>query len=144
MKFIIYGEPKAKGRPRFRSVGKFVKTYNDEETTNYENLVKLSFVNSGCPAFLNNEPIKCTINLYRGIPKSVSKKKQQQMLNGEIRPTNKPDVDNCIKSIFDGLNTIAFNDDKQIVELHCYKFYDTIPRAEVELEELKYEMGHQS
>ena len=136
MKFVVYGEPKAKGRPRFRSVGKFVQTYSTKETTDYENLVKLSFINSGCESYMNNEPLKCELKLYKSIPKSASKKKQNQMLNGEIRPTGKPDVDNCIKAILDGLNKFAFGDDKQIVELHCYKFYDTTPRAEIEIEML--------
>lgn len=136
MKFIVYGEPKAKGRPRFRSIGKYVQTYTDDETTNYENLVKLSFINSGCPSFLNGETLKCTINLYKSLPKSASKKKQHQMLLGDIRPNKKPDIDNCVKSIFDGLNKVAFNDDSQIVELHCCKFYDTTPRAEIEIEEI--------
>lgn len=32
MKFVIYGEPKGKGRPRFRNAGKFITTYTPKET----------------------------------------------------------------------------------------------------------------
>ena len=34
------GEPRGKGRPRFRRAGAFVQTYTDDKTANYENLVK--------------------------------------------------------------------------------------------------------
>lgn len=136
MQFVVYGEPKAKGRPRFRTVGKFTQAYTDKETTNYENLVKLCFINSGCEAYLNDEPLRCCITLYKSIPTSASKKKQNQMANKEIRPTGKPDLDNCIKSILDGLNKVAFKDDKQIVELCCSKYYDYSPRAEIFIEKI--------
>ena len=113
MKFEVIGTPVAKGRPRLSRYG----AYTPEKTVNYENLVNLSFINSGCEPYINNEPLECIINLYKSIPKSVSKKKQQDMLLGKIRPISKPDLDNCIKSILDGLNKVAFNDDKQIVKI---------------------------
>ena len=33
------------------------------------------------------------------------------------------DLDNIAKTILDALNGIAYEDDKQIVELHCEKYY---------------------
>jgi Holliday junction resolvase RusA-like endonuclease len=31
------------------------------------------------------------------------------------------DVDNYVKSLLDGLNGVAYDDDKQVVNLHAYK-----------------------
>lgn len=135
IKFTVFGDAHGKGRPRFRKVGKFVQTYPEEETVTYENLVKLSFLESGCEPYMNHEPLVCTMYIYHKIPKSTSKKKERSMLLGEIVPTKKPDIDNVCKSIFDGLNSVAFNDDTQIVELHCYKCYSNVPRVEIEIKE---------
>ena len=132
MKIIIQGKVQAKQRPRFN--GKI--TYTPEQTKNYENWVKLSFINQ-YPNFkpLENE-LALSIKAYFEIPKSVSKKKREQMLNGNIRPTIKPDLDNIAKSILDALNKLAYLDDKQIVLLKVEKFYDVNPRVELMVEEI--------
>lgn len=136
-KFTIYGECVGKGRPKFSRMGNFVRTYTPEATANYETLVRLSFIQEN-PNFKTIEkdiPLTCIITIYKGIPKSTSKKKRTMMLNGEIRPTSKIDLDNGIKSILDGLNKVAFEDDSQIVELKACKYYSETPRAEVEIRE---------
>lgn len=136
IEFEILGEACAKGRPRFRSVGKYVKPYNTEKTTNYENLVKLSFINSGCEPILEDEPLCASLEIYVEIPKSASKKKRNLMLEGSIRPTKKPDLDNVAKAILDALNGVAFNDDKNVVELHVVKRYAEQPKARVVIERI--------
>ncbi|HRF69960.1 MAG TPA: RusA family crossover junction endodeoxyribonuclease [Candidatus Pelethenecus sp.] len=133
IKFVVYSEVCAKGRPRFRNIGKYVQAYTDKKTSNYENLVKLSFVNSGCKPYMNSETLKCEIKIYRSIPKSISMKKRRLMLDNDLRPITKPDLDNCIKSILDGLNGVAFHDDSQIVHLTCDKYYGEEPRVEIEI-----------
>ena len=137
MKITIQGKVQAKQRPRFN--GKF--TYTPEQTKNYENWVKLSFINQ-YPNFkpLENE-LEVSIKAYFEIPKSVSKKKREQMLNGNIRPTIKPDLDNIAKSVLDALNGLAYLDDKQIVFLKVEKFYAESPRVELMVEEISYDEG---
>ena len=137
VKFTVFGEARGKGRPRFSKVGRYVRTYTDEMTINYETLVKLSYLESNCESFLNGEPLKSKITIYQQIPKSVSKKKYQKMLDREIAPTKKPDIDNVLKSLFDGLNGVAFKDDTQIVSLTCEKLYDVVPRVEVVIERIE-------
>lgn len=58
------------------------------------------------------------------------------MLNHEIWPDKKPDIDNIIKAILDGLNKTMFIDDKQIVELSVKKQYGETPCVIVEYEEI--------
>jgi Holliday junction resolvase RusA-like endonuclease len=70
------------------------------------------------------------------MPKDWSKRKKQLALNGEVKPSVKPDLDNLCKAVLDALNGIAYHDDKQIVELHLSKAYSDHPRTEIKLEEL--------
>jgi Holliday junction resolvase RusA-like endonuclease len=129
MKFIVYGEPVAKGRPRFTRNG---RAYTPQKTTSYENLVKLSYQMSEDTKFIDGE-VKANIKAFFSIPKSTSKKKEKLMLSREIRPTKKPDLDNIAKSILDSLNGIAYKDDSYVVSLNIEKYYSHNPRVEVEL-----------
>ena len=48
------------------------------------------------------------------------------------RPVKRGDIDNPLKALIDSLNGIAYDDDRQIIELHVYRFDDKQhPRAEV-------------
>ncbi len=77
------------------------------------------------------------IKAYYSIPVSVSKKRQQAMAAGEIRPVKKPDADNIIKVVADALNQVAYRDDADIVTVSLVKFYSRQPRIEVEIESLE-------
>lgn len=76
------------------------------------------------------------IMAYYGVPKSVSKKKKALMLEGKIRPTKKPDMDNVMKIVADSLNQVAYKDDTQIVDAQCRKFYSVKPRIEVIIKQI--------
>lgn len=53
------------------------------------------------------------------------------------RPRKSGDLDNRIKILFDALQGNCFNDDKQIAEIHAYRFDDKQnPRVEVEIREV--------
>lgn len=131
--FIVPGSPVAKGRPR---VGKY-GTYTPDKTVNYENLVQFSYLEKYKQAHLLEGPLKLTINFDFPIPKSTSKKNRELMLLGEIRPTKKPDIDNCIKAITDALNNLAYKDDSQIVEIAACKWYEEEPKVCVKIEVIK-------
>lgn len=133
--FEIPGIPVAKQRPRFSTRNGFGRSYTPDKTINYENLVKMQYCIGDSPKF--DGAVKATVILYFPIPKSTSKKKYAQMISGEIRHTKKPDVDNCLKAIFDALNGIAYDDDSQIVEVIASKWYSENPGAKVKLEDVK-------
>lgn len=134
--FTVWGNPQGKKRPRFARQGNYVRTYTDKETINYENLVKLSYLEQSKVKYMGNEALSVSITIYQQIPKSTSKKKSNEMLMGEIRPNKKPDLDNVIKSILDGLNGVAFRDDSQIVHIDCDKHYSNEPSVVVIIKEL--------
>lgn len=135
--FVIPGEPVAKGRPKFSTRGGYVKAITPAKTVNYETLVKLTY-RQECPdaeIFEKDIPLSVHIIAYFAIPKSASRKKSQNMQDGYIRPTKKPDCDNLGKIICDALNGIAFHDDSQIVELTIDKYYSSAPEVRVSIEE---------
>lgn len=115
----IPGKPIGKARPKFSRQGNFVKTYTPEKTVNYENWVKMCWMNSGQEKMQGN--IIAVIVARFMIPQSFSKKKRNE-LNEKPCP-KKPDCDNIAKSILDALNGIAYDDDAQIVELSVSKVY---------------------
>lgn len=138
IKFEVLGECKAKGRPRFKNVGKFVQPYTDEKTVNYENLVKLSFMQSGCKKIIGDVPLKIELKFYMSIPKSMSKKQRLLIKEEKLRPLKKIDLDNGIKIILDALNKVAYDDDKQVVSLNAEKYYSEEPRVEVKICQMEY------
>ena len=134
IRFVVPGCPVGKGRPRFvRATG---RTYTPEKTVRYENFVGICYMEQvGKPPIQAGFPLRMTINIFQQIPKSVSKKKREQMLQGIVRPTKKPDCSNVQKAVEDGINKIAYADDSQIVETQVFKYYSDTPRVEVEIQE---------
>ena len=130
MVITIPGECVAKQRPRAHNN----IIYTPAKTTNYEGLVALcanEVINNGEKPFINDEALECKILICTAIPKSTSKKKANLMRDCIIRPTKKPDIDNCVKSILDGMNGVVFKDDKQVVSLLVEKIYADIPSVRV-------------
>ena len=135
VKFIVLGNPVGKGRPRFTKTG---HTFTPKDTVNYETLVHMEYLNQcGNARFPDDAMLDMRIKAYYSIPQSKSKKKKELMRAGVIRPTKKPDMDNCIKIIADALNKIAYHDDTQIVDCQVRKFYSDDPRVEVRILEIK-------
>lgn len=136
VKFTVPGEPYGKGRPRFRNTGSFQQPYTPAKTANYENLVKLAYASEARHRFADDAMLDVRIFAYYAIPKSVSKKKRQMMLDKKIRPIKKPDYDNIGKIVCDSLNQIAYKDDSQIVDAMVRKFYDENPRVVVTIRDI--------
>ena len=89
----IYGEPQGKGRPRFSTVCGHAKTRTPDQTVIYENLVKTEYRNQSGVRFPDDAMLDVRVMAYYTIPKSISKKKRQAMLDHKVRPTKKPDFD---------------------------------------------------
>lgn len=133
LKIEIPGDVQAQQRPKFSRFGNNVSVRDPKESKDYKSFVRL-VASQVAPDTLITEEIRLRIDVYRKIPKSFSKKKHQQALNGELRPTTKPDVDNLAKGIKDGLSKVIWHDDSQVTELVARKWYSDNPRAEVTIE----------
>lgn len=131
--FEIPGKPFGKARPRTGPHG----MYNPRVNKDYERRVREAYLQA---SHNRSEPTDGPIAIIMSIcflpPKSVSKITRRDMLEGKIYPTMRPDIDNCAKSILDGLNGIAYTDDKQVVALVINKRYDTESKIIVEIGEV--------
>lgn len=129
----VEGKIRGKQRPRFNS--KTRRTYTPQDTVSYENWVKLCYKEQSNKKLEGS--IQATIIAYFAVPKSYSKTKRLDCVLNNLRPTKKPDIDNCIKIILDSLNGIAYKDDSQIVEVIAVKKWtEGIERLEFSLEEI--------
>lgn len=137
-RFEVPGLPIAKSRPRFnRKTG---RTWTPPKTANYESLVSLAYKEVYPDVIPAGEPIRLTVIAYFPVPKATSKKRLALMLANLIHHTKRPDVDNVLKSVQDGLNKVAFMDDSQIWSLCAEKRYSEYPRVEVIIEETRDEI----
>jgi Holliday junction resolvase RusA-like endonuclease len=130
--FTVKGEPKGKARPRFNKSG---QVYTTDGTSNYETLVGFSYRNSA-RGYKFTSPVRVTVRAFHKPPKSKSKRVVEDMLNGRILPTKKPDADNVAKIVLDGLNKVAWEDDTQVVEMMVIKRYGEEPMVAVTIEEI--------
>lgn len=136
MEFEVVGAPVGKRRPKFSTIHGYAQALKPKEDVIYENLVKIMFQQAKPNNYsMFNKPIKMKIEAYFAIPKSFSKVKQSQALEGKLLPLTKPDADNIAKIICDALNDVAYKDDTQIVELAITKRYAMEPKVKITLDE---------
>lgn len=128
MKFTVYGEPHGKARPRFANG----HAYTPKSTVNYERWVQAAYMDVSREIIPADQPVMVTMDIYHALPKSTPKSKVDTALRE--RPMKKPDIDNCIKSVLDSLNGLAYADDKQVVAVIARKFYAIEGRVDVKVE----------
>jgi len=125
--FTVPGEPIGKGRPRATTRAGHAALYTPKKTANYESLI----AHAAYQAMAGAVPLECAcqvqLSITVGVPASWSKKKQAAALLGEVLPTKKPDTDNVVKAVFDGMNGVVWRDDVQAVDLFVRKRYGSSP-----------------
>ena len=92
--FTIPGRPVPKARPRLGVRGRKAYVYTPPETREYERLVGWVAKSAGCRPV--EGPVSVALSVY---------------VKGRL------DADNIAKSILDGLNGVAYEDDDQVIEL---------------------------
>ncbi len=129
--FTIYGEPVPKGRPRFSTRGKFPVAYTPEKTKNYESDVGM-MAKSAMGA---SEPLEGALEAFIyvtfPVPASYSKKRTEACLIDSEKHTKRPDLDNVVKAVLDGMSDIVFLSDSQITSIHATKVYGEVAKVEV-------------
>jgi len=98
IKITIPGRPVPKARPRLGMRGKTAYIYTPSRTKEYEEFIGWTAKAAGCKPL--EGPVEVELWCYT---------------------KGRADVDNLSKSILDGLNRIAFEDDSQVVDLHVHK-----------------------
>ncbi|TEB12152.1 Endodeoxyribonuclease RusA [Pelotomaculum sp. FP] len=130
VKITIPGRPVPKGRPRIGYRGRSVILYTPPETENYEKDV----ARAGKEACTS--PATGTVEMEIAVYFNPQAKGYTK--GGRRRPGTLPDLDNCVKSIVDGLNKVAYVDERQVTRILAERKIDQVERAEVVVrEELK-------
>ncbi len=127
--FTVPGRVQGKARARtfFNSKANKVVSVTPTQTVSYENWIKTRFIQAKPNDFKVIEgPVLVDIKaMYR-------KAKGNKM----SMPCLKPDADNCIKSVLDSLNGIAYIDDKQVVAVTLRKFFGEPEGLEITIQEI--------
>jgi Holliday junction resolvase RusA-like endonuclease len=117
--FTVPGIPVSKGRPKFARRGAFVHAYTPAKTESYEAQLKFFFLKSAGSLW---QPLDCsielTVNALFPMPKSAPKKDRER---GIVPKLTKPDIDNVVKIVCDGLNGVAWIDDSRVWKISAEK-----------------------
>ena len=129
VEFTVCGKPQGKARPRFTR--RENRAYTPKETKFYEQQIAKAYRLAANGFTFGECPVEIWITAV--FPKAKTSKKDY--------PTLKPDIDNIQKAVFDGLNGIAYNDDKQILAAVAHKKFcklsGEVPRLLVTIMEYK-------
>jgi len=134
---IVHGAPVAKPRAKGfynKTTGHMHHYYkNSGELKSYEQFIKVK------ASELFNKPMAgpvcLSVHFLMPRPQALMWKKREMP---RVPNPHRPDIDNCIKTIEDALNGIAYLDDGQITELHVWKQYhagDEGPLTVIRVEE---------
>ena len=126
--FFVDSDPKPQSRPRFTTYGGRYHAYESDEMTAWKQTVYAkaneAFQKQG--RIMLQGALEARIIVYRNIPESWTGKKRSMAESGILYPIQRPDVDNYIKAVLDGIGLknfpkIIFNDDSQIVSIYAIK-----------------------
>lgn len=129
--FTIPGAPQGKGRPKVVKIGGFTRMATPAKTVAYEGLVAHAATLAMAGHALLEGACMVEMDITCPVPASWSKRKQAAALAGQVYPTTKPDKDNVIKAIYDGMNGVVWRDDVQAVDGVQRKRYGAVPGVRV-------------
>lgn len=114
----VYTAPVAKGRPRARRMGNFVRMYTPQKTVTFEKAVESAALQAlDVPVI--DFAVRVDILAVWKRPKSLTRKKDPQ---GMLWKPTRPDSDNVRKAVLDGLACVL-KDDALVVDGRTCKVY---------------------
>lgn len=127
----IPGKPIAKKRPRFARAGKFVRTYNPQESEEGRWMweVKSQLPEGFTPL---TGPVKIKAQFSFPYPSGFGKRRQAERLWHWNE--KKPDIDNLEKFALDCLRNLVMGDDAAVCEMHSIKIYGRKPGTTITIE----------
>lgn len=133
IKFTVFGEPVAQGRPRFARRGNFVTTYDPDKSREYKDTV-YSVAMGYLPEKPLEGPLEITIDAFFTLPKSAKKADKALAESETLYHIKRGDVDNIAKGVMDSINGLIYKDDSHISRLIITKKYTmNLPRIEVSI-----------
>ncbi len=130
IRFVIPGAAVGKGRARIAPGS--MRPYTPKATVNYEAVVKLAAETAMAGREPLEGPLALRVTVLKSVPVSWAAKKRQ----ASDWVTSKPDLDNVVKALKDGMNRIVYGDDAQIASLFAVKRYADQDMVVIEVERL--------
>ena len=119
LRFTLPGDPRGKGRPRFKRFphGKG-RTYTDADTRHFEDRIAAAAMD-----VWDEGPIDRTIPLRISVLATFKRPANRYRVKDQnvVLKTSKPDLDNIVKSAQDGLERAGIIADQQIVAIAAQK-----------------------
>src|SRR5947209_8702929 len=108
----IPGQPLGKGRARFNR--KSGAAYTPTRTRRAEGVIEYAAAQAmnGAPPITG--PVDVRVHVAFAIPPSWSRRKREAASSGAQPHVSNPDIDNCLKLIFDAFNGVVWHDDRQV------------------------------
>ena len=118
---VVPGQPRGQGRPRFYRRGRGVGTYKPQEDADYAEAIAYQWREAG--AVHLDGALELTVDAVFARPKGHWRTNGGLNAQGRRKPDHlqKPDLDNIVKSVKDGLNGLAYDDDAQIISIGARK-----------------------
>lgn len=136
LNITIYSNPVPKARPRTVFKNGKIRTYTPQKTKVFENEIRSLALIAMREKKITEKPIMLKVNFGIPVPQSWSQVKKNKAFDNAIKPITRPDLDNYIKCILDGLNNVVFKDDSQVVEITASKNYMQIPKTDIFIKEI--------
>lgn len=112
--FFVHCEPVPQPRAKVSTRGGFARAYVDKKHPSHALKQAIREAYRGREKL--EGPIECNLEFLFARPKSHTRKQRECGWH-----TGKADIDNLQKLVFDALNGIAYDDDKQIAVVTAYK-----------------------
>ena len=138
VEFTVVGIPKPQARPKvfhrtLKSGRPFIHTYSPKSDWYHLVYVKALEEKEKLKTRLSGA-LKLTLKFCLPIPKSISKKKREQL----FYVSKRGDIDNYCKAIMDAINQVGiWEDDGQVALLVATKIYSEQPRCDISIEQLE-------
>lgn len=117
----IPGVPVAQPRQRMAKIGGFLRSYTpaSDPVNTFKAAVQLAWSDKiDAPPMVG--PLRLTVQFVLPRPDYLNTKKCR---GGRRWYSRKPDLDNCLKSVKDALNKMAWRDDSQVCQVYASKQY---------------------
>lgn len=144
MRFVILGDPIAQKRARAcMGWDQKIHVYDSQKKEKLSFAEELDhqmylayhsedlYIVHEATSFTHAQCFHVEATFYMPIPKSTPKKRAGEMI-GKCH-SSKPDGDNLIKFVLDGMNKIVWKDDAKVCHLKIQKIYSDNPRTEIDV-----------
>jgi len=129
----IHHEPVAQKQTRFHA--RHGRCFGVDPSKNDKEMIQWQ-IRPYAPEKPLEGPLSVDLMFHMPIPKSESKARRSQMINGKILPIKRPDLDNMGYFITNAMKEIIYEDDSQIVDLNMHKRYHEQPKIIVKISQI--------